>query len=72
MLGKYSGTSYTIAAFTLASGHPGLELKRLYFSVLYSRGYKNTTTGSGSTQVTVYTRCELIYGIGLANTHLHL
>ena len=29
-LEKYSSTSYITSAFTLASGHPGLEIKILY------------------------------------------
>ena len=29
-------TSYITAAFTLASGHPGLEIKILYYCTLYS------------------------------------
>ena len=33
---KYSHTSYTMAAFTLASGHLGLEIKILYHCTLYN------------------------------------
>ena len=33
---KYSSTSYIAAAFMLASRHTGLELKILYYCVLYS------------------------------------
>ena len=38
-LEKSSSTSYITAALTLASGHPGLEIKILYlclYTVLYS------------------------------------
>ena len=31
-----SSTIYIISAFTFASGHPGLEKKRLYYCTLYS------------------------------------
>ena len=34
-LEKHSCTTYIIAAFTLASGHPGLEIKILYYCTLY-------------------------------------
>ena len=34
-LGKYSSTSYIIAAFMLASGHPGLEMKLWSYHSLY-------------------------------------
>ena len=33
---KYSSTSYISAAFTLAFGHPGLEIKVLYYCTLHS------------------------------------
>ena len=35
-LENYSSTSYITAAFMLASGHPGLEIKILYYCTLYS------------------------------------
>ena len=35
-LALLSSTSYITAAFTLASGHPGLEIKILYYCTLYS------------------------------------
>ena len=35
-LEKYSSTSYTTAAFVLASRHPGLEIKTMYYRTLYS------------------------------------
>ena len=35
-LEKYSSTSYITAAFMLASGHPGLEIKILYYCTLCS------------------------------------
>ena len=34
-LEKYSSPSYITTAFTLASGHPGLEIKILYCCTLY-------------------------------------
>lgn len=37
-LGKHSSTSYITAAFTLASGHPGLAEKTLRYCTLHSTG----------------------------------
>ena len=34
-LGKHSSTSYITTAFMLASGHPGLKIKTLYYYTLY-------------------------------------
>ena len=34
-LEKYSSTSYIAAAFMLASGYPGLEIKILHYCTLY-------------------------------------
>ena len=49
-----SSTNYITAAFTLASGHPGLEIKILYYcTVKYT---KHTTPCRGCTHVTMYPR----------------
>ena len=41
-LALLSSTSYITAAFMLASGHPGLEIKILYYCTLYSTVHKST------------------------------
>ena len=43
------------AAFTLVSGHPGLEMK-ICTTVLYSKVHKSPTTCRGCTHVTMYAR----------------
>ena len=35
---KYSRTNYITAAFMLISRHPGLEIKILYYCLLYNTG----------------------------------
>ena len=68
---KYSSTSYLTAAFTFASGHDGLEIKLLYYCILYSVYSKvpqRITTCRGYTHVT----CELTCILGYVNTCLHL
>ena len=35
-LEKYSSSNYITAAFTLASRHPGLEIRILYYCTLHS------------------------------------
>ena len=58
-LEKYSTDSIT-AAFSLASGHPGLEIKIcttvLYAVLVHNRVHKSITACRGCTSVTVYTR----------------
>ena len=48
-------TSLT-AAFILASGHPGTEIKILSYCILYSKVHKTTTTSRGDMHVTMYAR----------------
>ena len=54
-----SSASYIITAFPLASGHPGLEIKILYYvlcTVLYSKVHKSTATCGGCVHVTMFAR----------------
>ena len=54
-----SSASYLITAFPLASGHPGLEIKILYYilcTVLYSKVHKSTATCGGWVHVTMFAR----------------
>ena len=51
-----SSTRYITTAFTLASAHPGLEVKILYYCTLYSKVHKSTTNCRGYMHVTMYAR----------------
>ena len=66
-LGKYN-SSYITAAFTLASGHSGLEIKNTtaqYHTVKYIEAQP---AYRGHTHMTMYTRREQTYMAGHMNT----
>ena len=59
-------TRYITTAFMLASGHPGLEIKRLYYWTLYS-AQKHHSLWRMHSGHNVHQTCELTYVIGHAN-----
>ena len=75
-LEKYSSTSYITASFTLASGHPGLEIKILYYCTLYSTVQYSTQKHSHLQRMhagdNVCQTREITYMIEHANARLPL